>query len=282
MDAIDPQQNRLLQLERKQVRLDDDLSNLTRRLTTLEQRIWQSWGGLGFPRYGSTPTPTPTPTTCSAPTLNTLSNLTYCGDPGAVTVSLSGITDGMGGTALPIVITATSSSTFNIPNPTVTYTSPNITGSIQFTPRAGLNNCATPVTISVKAKNNCNTGTLGGTNSIVRTFTVVVTQPVTPSLNAIGNVGPIAAGSANQTVNLSGIGPGTCNASGSLTVTASSSNPAVSGVVSVSYTNPHTTGSVVISIGVAGTATITVTVTDGNPGHCGGTTKSQSFNVTVV
>jgi hypothetical protein len=116
----------------------------------------------------------------------------------------------------------------------------------------------------------------------VRTFTVVVVQPTTPTLNAIGNVGPIVQGGANQAVNLSGIGPGSCNVSGSLSVSASSNNRGVSDVVSVNYTNPHTTGSIVISIGSAGTATITVTVTDTNPAHCGGTTKTQTFTVTVV
>jgi hypothetical protein len=361
--AIGPQESRLLALERKQVRLDDDLANITRRLTTLEQRLWQAWAELGGPR-GATCTATysghllgctgtglvgytvkiqdatssavlgtattttggafsgsmtitspsqmahittsgisgyndsttaktfycgsnsvgnisPSAILPSAPTLNSQSNLSYCGDPGTVTVNLSGITDGNSNVLLPITVTATSSNTTDIPNPTVAYTSPNTTGSIKFTPRAGLNNCATPRTISVKVTNSGST-TCGGSNSIVRTFTVVVVQPTTPTLNAIGNVGPIVHGSANQTVNLSGIGPGSCNVSASLSVSASSSNPGVSNVVSVNYTSPHTTGSIVISIGSAGTATITVAVTDSDPGHCGTTIKSQTFTVTVV
>jgi hypothetical protein len=363
VDAIGPQEARLMALERKQVRLDDELDRITKRLTTLEQHLWQAWSALdhphgttctamysghllgctgaglvgytvtvqdatssavlgtattgtggafsgsvtitspsqmvhittsGIPGYKNSTTSktfvcgsnavgniSPSAILPNAPTLNTLSNLTYCGDPGTVTVNLSGITDGNSGTCLPITVTATSSNTTDIPNPTVTYISPNTTGTIQFTPRAGLNNCATPRTISVKVQNGCST-TCGGTNSIVRTFTVVVVQPTTPTLNTIGNVGPIVQGGANQTVNLSGIGPGSCNVSGSLSVSASSNNRGVSDVVSVNYANPHTTGSIVISIGSAGTATITVTVTDTNPAHCGGTTKTQTFTVTVV
>lgn len=237
-------------------------------------------------RYAVRGTGTPGP--CAAPTLNTLSNLTYCGDPGAVTVSLSGITDGMGGSATPIVVTATSSSTVNVPTPTVTYTSPNTTGSIQFTPKTGLNNCATPVTISVKVANGCNTGTRGGTNSVVKTFTVVVVQPTAPTLNTPGNVGPIGHGSANQTVSLSGIGPGTCEtAFGSsvtgCTLSGSSSAPTVAAIVSFGTISGAGASSVVVSIGVAGTATISVTVTDPNGSRCGWTnTVTRTFTVTVV
>lgn len=210
---------------------------------------------------------------CTGPaTLNALSNLAFCGDPGLTTVNLSGIANGGSGA---ITITATSSNTSHIPNPTVTYTSPNTTGSIQFTPTAGISTCATPDTISVKASSTC--------GSTVRTFTVAISQKVTPTLNPISNVGPIAHGSANQTVNLAGIGPGACNTNGSMSISATSSNTAVSAVVSTSYTNPATTGSIVISVPAAGTATISVTATDGNGSNChSATTITQTFTVTVT
>jgi hypothetical protein len=224
--------------------------------------------------------PTPNPTL--APAIDPLSNLSYCGDPGAVTVNLTGITDGNSNTALPITIIATSTAIASIPNPTVTYTSPNPTGSITFTPVAGLCNRTSPVTITVKV-NNSGSLNCGGVVAKVRTFTVTVLQPAAPTLDPIGNLGPIAAGSANQTVVLTGISPGGCNAPGSLSVMATSSNPGVSNVVSTSYTNPAATGSVVVSIGAAGNATISVTLTDGNAGRCGATnTKTRTFTVTVV
>jgi hypothetical protein len=368
VDAIGPQEARLLALERKQVRLDDYMSNLARQLTALEQGIWQAWSELsgahvtsctatysgylldctsaGFVGYvvtvmdsttsavlGTATTGTggafsgtvdiespsravefittgvpnyqdlhhsatlscgsnavgnlsPTPIIPNAPTLTALSNQTYCGDPGTVTISLTGITDGNANTLLPITITATSTSTFNIPTPGVTYTSPNSAGSIQFTPRAGLSNCGSPVTISVAVTNSGST-TCGGSNKLVRTFQVVVVQPSTPTLNNPGNLGPIAAGSAHQTVSLSGIGPGigeTCLGSSvtGCTISASSSAPSVAGIVSTSGPTSGGTGTLVISIGSAGTATITVTVTDPNASHCGTNRFSRTFTVTVV
>jgi len=225
-------------------------------------------------------TVTPSYTAPAAPTINTLSNLSYCGDPGAITVNLSGITDGNSGTQLPLVVTALSSNTGQIPTPSVSYTSPNTTGSITFTPVAGLSNCGAPASISVKVQNAANSAC--GPNSKTVSFTVTVKQPVTPTLNNIADIGPFPPSQPNQTVTLSGISPGACNTSGSLSVTATSSNPTTSGVVSTSYTNPSSTGTVTVSIGATGTATISVTVTDANGTNChSSNTITKTFHVTV-
>jgi hypothetical protein len=223
----------------------------------------------------------PSYTPPNAPTINGLSNLVYCGDPGTVTVNLSGITDGNGGTLLPITVTAASSNTGQIPTPSVSYNSPNTTGTVRFTPRAGLSNCGAPTTISVKVQNAGGTS-CGGVNSNTVAFTVTVKQPLTPTLNNIGNIGPFPPAQPNQTVSLSGIGPGTCNTSGSLSVTATSNNPATSSVVSTSYTNPSSLGSVTVSIRSSGTATISVSVTDSNGSNChSSSTITKTFTVTV-
>jgi hypothetical protein len=225
----------------------------------------------------------PMPNVNHAPTINSIGNQTYCG-LGSQTVNLSGISDGDGGTQT-ITITATSSNTSQIPNPSVTYTSPNTTGSLTINPNsAALNNCATPVTISVKITDSGGIS-CGGTDHVVKTFTVSLVDPATtPTLNPIANVGPILAGSLNQTVSLSGIGGGICHTTGAaLSVSAASSAPSVSSVLSVSYTPNNSTGSVVVSIGSPGTATITVAVSDSNAGRCGSNNvKTQTFTVTVV
>ena len=70
------------------------------------------------------------------PTLNALANLTINENAGLQTVNLSGITSGATNEIQTLTVTATSSNTGLIPNPTVTYTSPNTTGSITFTPVA--------------------------------------------------------------------------------------------------------------------------------------------------
>jgi hypothetical protein len=213
-----------------------------------------------------------------APTINSLSNATFCGDPGAQTVSLSGIGDGDGGTQ-SLTVTAVSNNTGRIPNPTVTYTSPNSTGSISYTPVAGLDNTAS-ITVTV-TDNGCGGGT--STNATSVSFTVKVVQPKTPTLDPIANFGPVAAGSVNTTVNLSGISAGANEPTGGpFTISVVSSAPGVSDFVSLSYTSPAATGSFTISNVSAGTATFTVTLTDTNAGHCGTNTRVRTFTNTVV
>ena len=118
-------------------------------------------------------------------------------------MNLSGISGGAGNAAQTLTVTASSSNTGLIPNPSVSYTSPNATGSLSFTPVA--NNYGT-ATITVTVNNG------GASNNIVtQTFTVTVNavnQP--PTLNAIGNVS-VNENAGVQTVNLSGISGGAGN-----------------------------------------------------------------------
>jgi len=98
----------------------------------------------------------------AAPTLNPINPLTINEDSGAATVSLAGITDGGEGNQT-ITVTAVSSNTTIIPNPTVTYTSPATTGSISFTPVA---NAFGVATVSVTANDG-----QGVNNTTTQTFT---------------------------------------------------------------------------------------------------------------
>src|SRR5205814_1758368 len=83
-----------------------------------------------------------------------------------------------------------------------------------------------------------------------------------------------------QIIALNGIGSGASNETDTLTVTASSSNPALIADPFVSYSNPHTFGSVLFSptANAFGQATITVTVNDGQPSN---NIASRTFTVTV-
>ncbi|MGB7323352.1 MAG: Ig-like domain-containing protein [Rubripirellula sp.] len=69
------------------------------------------------------------------PTMDVISDQSIDEDSGAQSVALSGITGG-GGETGPIRITASSDNPLLVANPTVTYTSPDSTGSIDFTPVA--------------------------------------------------------------------------------------------------------------------------------------------------
>ena len=102
--------------------------------------------------------------------------------------------------------------------------SPNPTGTLTFTPVPASSGTAT---ITVTVSNGGSTDN-GGSNRAIQTFTVTVTpvnQP--PTLDPI-TVSPMVLENSTtaQTVNLTGITAGTGDTGQSLTVTASSSNPA--------------------------------------------------------
>jgi hypothetical protein len=87
LDAIGPMENRLLQLERKQARLDAALRTLAIDATALWQREWDAWGDWPPYLHGApTPTPTPTPTPNTGVS-GTLSGCTTAGIPGTVIVT---------------------------------------------------------------------------------------------------------------------------------------------------------------------------------------------------
>jgi hypothetical protein len=77
------------------------------------------------------------------PTLNIIPNLTVNEDAGIQTVNLSGISSGSLLELQPLTVTATSSNPGLVPHPTVNYISPNVTGSLSFTPVANSNGTAT-------------------------------------------------------------------------------------------------------------------------------------------
>jgi predicted outer membrane repeat protein len=87
---------------------------------------------------------------------------------GQQTVNLSGITAGAGETQA-LTVTATSGNTALIPNPTVNYSSAATTGTLTFTPVAGVSGSAV-ITVTVRDDQGAN-------NSFTRSFTVTVQPP---------------------------------------------------------------------------------------------------------
>ena len=105
------------------------------------------------------------------PTLNALGNVIVNEDALLQTVNLSGITAGpIYESSQNLTVTAASNNTAVIPNPTVTYSSPNTTGSISFTPVPNANGSAM---ITVTVKDDGGTAN-GGVDTFVRTFIVTV------------------------------------------------------------------------------------------------------------
>lgn len=208
-------------------------------------------------------------------------------DDGLQTINLTGITAGPPNeSAQSLTVTAVSSVPGLIPNPSVTYTSPNSTGTLTYTPVANMSGTAV---ITVTVTDNGGTAN-GGVNTFVRTFNVVV-NPVNdlPTLDAIPNPAAILEDAATQTVNLTGITAGPAE-SQLLEVTATSSNSALipNANISVNYTSADPTGSVSYTPAADenGSTTITVTVRDAGlnntlgDGDDGFTT--QTFDVIVA
>lgn len=229
--------------------------------------------GNGFESDFSNETTAIVPLTANqAPTLATISNVTISEDAAAQTVNLSGISVGGTNESQTLTVTASSSNTGLIPNPTVTYTSPNATGSLAFTPVANANGLATiSVTVNDGASSN---------NIVTRTFTVTVNAVNdAPAIAAISDVS-LAEDAGAQSVSLAGISTGAANETQTLTITATSSNPSLIPNPTVTYTSPNATGSLAFTpvANSSGTATITVTVNDGGAAN---NTASRTFTVTV-
>ena len=189
---------------------------------------------------------------------------------GQQTVNLTGITAGGGGSQT-LKVTASSNNTALV-NPTVTYTSPNSTGTLTFTPAA---NSFGMATITVTVKDN------SGMTSVQFTVTVNHVNQA-PTIDTPANV-TINENAGQQTVNLTGITAGAGDEGQTLKVTASSNNTALINP-SVTYTSPNSTGTLTFTPAANsfGTATITVTVMDNGGTANGGVDTTQvQFTVTV-
>ena len=252
-------------------------TSLTASVSNLVQGVRYYFAATAEDSYGlesdfSTEVSALVPVPNQPPTLNALANVTINENAGLQVVSLSGISDGSVSESQTLTVTASSSNTGLIPNPTVSYTSPSTTGSISFAPVAyAYGSAVITVTVNDGAASN---------NVVSRTFTVAV-NPVNqpPTLNTLANR-TIDENAGLQTVSLSGIGTGAANESQTLTVTASSSNTGLIPNPTVSYTSPNTSGSISFTpVAYAyGSATITVTVNDGGAGN---NVVSRTFTVTV-
>lgn len=110
-------------------------------------------------------------------------------------------------------------------------------------------------------------------------YTTPVPVNVQPTLNTLGNL-TINQNAGQQTVSLSGISSGSPSEIQTLSVTAVSDNTALIPTPVVTYTSPSATGTLKFTpvANNSGTATITVTVNDGQPQN---NTFSRSFVVTV-
>jgi Bacterial Ig domain len=211
-----------------------------------------------------------------APTINTPPNLTINENAGQQTVNLSGITAG-GGETQTLMVTASSNNTALTGTLGITYTSPNSTGTLTFTPTANTFGTAT-ITVTVKDDGGTQNG---GIDTTSVQFTLTVNQ-VTANVTAVsadwGTKGTIALQTAADGLRLLPAGRSTdlpWYGINKLQITLSQAESLAPGDVSVTGITVPNYGPVTIS-GSGTSYTITfaqaittadrVTVTIGNSG----------------
>ncbi len=216
-----------------------------------------------------------------APTLDAIA------DPAAIfeeaaqqTVAFSGVSAGPPDEIQVLAVTASSSNPGLIPDPIVTYSSADATGSLAYTPLADQFGSAT-ITVTVMDDG----GVLnGGVDSFVRVFDVTVI-PINdaPTLDPVADPAPITENDPEQTVSFMGVSAGP-NETQVLSVTATSDNPGLIPDPTVTYTSPNGAGTLMYTpiLSQTGMAVVTVTVMDdGGTANGGVDTTTQMFTVTV-
>ena len=215
------------------------------------------------------------------PTLDAIS------DPAAIleddaeqTVNLSGITSGSANEVQTLTVTATSSNTALIPDPVVTYTSAQTTGTLKYTPVANIFGSAV---ITVKVKDNGGTA-FNGVDEITRTFTVNVSLVNdVPSFTKGADVTVLEDSAAYSAAWATGISAGPANESAqavNFIVTNDnnalfSTQPAVSATGVLSFT---------LAADANGAATVTIQIHDNGGVANGGvdTSAAQTCTITVT
>lgn len=197
-----------------------------------------------------------------------------------IAVALSGITAGAANEnqALTLAASVSLAGGGAISNGSFTYTSPGTTGQYVLPVAVFQPGLYATVTLTVNDGQAIS-------NSFSRTFRIFYQpgsgpQATAPTLDPIADVTASRSLPTQSPVPLTGIADGDPNQTLPLTVTASSSDPALVTPGVVSYSSPATVGSLPYSISAtrSGTATVTVTVSNGQSQN-GSITRS--FRITV-
>jgi hypothetical protein len=192
----------------------------------------------------------------NAPTLTAISNpSSICQNTGLQIINLTGIGTGAANESQTLTISVSSSNTGLIPTPSITYLSPNATGSLSYTPVAGVSGTSTiTVTINDGAANN---------NTIVRNFVVTVDR--TPSTSVAGTNQVICPGVATLAGNTPVYGTG-------LWTMITTTNP------SLIITSPSNPTSTVTGFAIGDSATFRWTISNGACASSGNNVRVKRNN----
>jgi hypothetical protein len=205
------------------------------------------------------------------PSLDAIPNLNLIEGSSSASLTLTGISLGLAPVKSTVKITANSSNPRLVEPPVVHYASPGSTAllTLRLSP-SGTGVATVTVTVNNGAKSN---------NIVRQMFTVTVVPPQPPTLDPIASV-TVADNAGLQTIELTGISSGSTNANETLKVSALASSSKAF-IPRIQYTSPGNSALLTFtpSSRFIGTATVTVTVTDGNR-HNG--SVKQQFAVTVI
>jgi hypothetical protein len=220
------------------------------------------------------------------PTIDAIADLGLLEDATTQVINLGGITAGPS-ESQPLAVAATSNNPTLIPNPDVTYTSANATGSLSFTPLADQFGAATVTVTVTDGGLDGNLATPADNGTFATTYDVVV-SPVNdnPTINALADL-ELVENATQQLVQLAGISAGG-GESQELLIIATSSNSALMSDPAVNYTSDNATGTITFQpvANTGGQTTITLTVFDaGLDGNIATSADngmtSTSFDVTI-
>ena len=215
------------------------------------------------------------------PTIDALADVSISEDAPLQTVALSGISAG-GGESQPIAVTVLSNNTDLIGQPILSYASPDSTGTVEFRPEANLSGTATITVRVTDGGLDANLSTTDDNAVTTESFDVEVT-----AINDLPTIDPVAdvsvpEDSATFTVGLTGITAGLAETQ-PLAVTIENDNAKLFSSVTLDYLSDESTGTIHLTptTEASGTATFTVTVTDGGLDN-NLTTTTDNASVTEV
>jgi hypothetical protein len=210
--------------------------------------------------------------TNAPPTLSSLADLSLSEDAGTQTITLKGIGSGAITESQALTVSATSSNPDLIPRPSISYSSPNITGTLSLTPTPNASGVAT-ITVTIDDGQSQN-------SRLSRSFQVRV-LPINdpPRLDPIANLS-LNEDSGLRTIRVTGIGTGAGDEDQPLVLSATSSHPGIIPHPTVSYSSTDSSGTLSFTPvpNASGVATITVNVDDNQSIN---RLSSRSFTVTV-
>lgn len=212
-------------------------------------------------------------------------------DAGSQTITLTGISAGPF-ESQPLAFSVTSSNPALVPDPVITYTSADDTGTLNYSITPNLSGGTVLTVTLMDGGQDGDLGTLGDNQTFTRAIIVtVLAVNDLPTLDDIPNPGALTEDTQLQTtINLSGITAGG-NETQPLQITATSDLPAIISNPIVTYTSASPTGSLTFqpNPNQYGTVTISVVVTDGGldgnlatAGDNGVTTKTFTVVVNPV